>query len=382
MSRDESRISFGHLDLADFDFELPASCIAQHPPPERDGGRLMGLDRDTGAVEHHQVRDLPDLLRAGDLLVVNATRVRAARLRGSKRTGGRAEALLLGTVSVETPDQAIDQVSAERTRETFGNSTGDTETPVRYHALLRHSGRIRLGAKYRLGTPPLDAEVVDLADDGVAVLAFEPGVDPYSAGETPLPPYIRRPTADPADERRYQTTYARVPGSVAAPTAGLHLSRSLLDDLEARGIERAEVVLHVGPGTFRPLTREQLKTGRLHSESYELPKSTADAIARTRGRGGRVVAVGTTATRVLESCAGSDAEVIAGSGKTDLLLAPGSRFRVVDALFTNFHLPRSSLMLLVAAFAGCEPILDAYRNAIRHGYRFYSYGDAMLIRRT
>jgi S-adenosylmethionine:tRNA ribosyltransferase-isomerase len=360
VSRDPSGASFETLELADFDFELPPSCIAQYPPAERDGGRLMGLDRDTGAVEHHQVRDLPTLLRAGDLLVVNATRVRAARLRGHKSSGGQAEALLLGELLLGEESAA---------------------GAARHRALLRHSGRIRLGGKYRFGSPALDAEVVDLADDGTAVLAFEPGVDPYQAGETPLPPYIRRTAADPEDEHRYQTTYARVPGSVAAPTAGLHLTQSLLAQLEARGIERAEVVLHVGLGTFRPLTRENLETGRLHSEAYELPESTALAIERTRSRGGRVVAVGTTATRVLESRANSNAGVNAGCGETELLLAPGSQFRVVDALLTNFHLPGSSLMLLVAAFAGSASVLAAYSNAIRTGYRFYSYGDAMLIQR-
>ncbi len=382
MSGDGSLASFAHLDLADFEFELPARCIAQHPPTERDGGRLMGLDRDTGAIEHRHVRELPDLLRDGDLLVVNTTRVRAARLRGHKASGGRAEALLLGKVLGEVSADVIGEEPDEVSSEVQGpvlNKSSISRLPVRFHALLRHSGRIRLGAKYTLGTPALDAEVVELAGDGIAVLAFEPGVDPYAAGETPLPPYIRRHVPESDDRQRYQTTYARVPGSVAAPTAGLHLSRPLLDGLDSRGVERAEVVLHIGLGTFRPLTRENLVAGRLHSEAYELPQSTVDAISRTRSRGGRVVAVGTTATRVLESCADSDGELTAGRGETDLLLAPGSRFRVVDALLTNFHLPGSSLILLVAAFAGREAVLAAYADAIRNDYRFYSYGDAMLI---
>jgi len=256
---------------------------------------------------------------------------------------------------------------------------GQHDTPGRYHALLRHSGRIRLGAKYRFGSPAFGAEVVEIVEDGVVVLAFEAGIDPYQAGEMPLPPYIRRPSADPTDSERYQTTYARVPGSVAAPTAGLHLSERLLERLSTRGIERAEVVLHVGLGTFRPVTLENLRTGRLHSEAYELPAATAEAIDRTRARGGRVVAVGTTATRVLESCAEGRGRVRAGGGETELLLAPGSEFRVVDGLLTNFHLPGSSLLLLVSAFAGRSAVLAAYADAIRHGYRFYSYGDAMLI---
>jgi S-adenosylmethionine:tRNA ribosyltransferase-isomerase len=338
-------------DLSQFDFALPSQQIAQHPPAERDGGRLMLLDRDAGRVEHSEIRALPALLRDGDLLVTNATRVLAARLRGHKASGGAAEALLLGPSEIEG----------------------------RYRALIRHSGRLRAGRKYRLGNPALDAELLSVEADGIGILGFESGVDPYAAGETPLPPYIRRDAAREEDETRYQTTFARVPGSVAAPTAGLHLSERLLAELERRGIERAEVVLHVGLGTFRPLRQEDLASHRLHAERFELPGSTAEAIARARARGGRVVAVGTTATRVLEARATDDRSVRAGSGTTDLFLAPGDRFSAIDALLTNFHLPRSSLLLLVAAFAGRENVLAAYAEAVREGYRFYSYGDAMLI---
>jgi len=341
-------------DLSQFDFALAPEQIAQHPPAERDGGRLMLLDRKTGRVEHNEIRALPALLRDGDLLVTNATRVLAARLRGHKTSGGAAEALLLGPSGIEG----------------------------RYRALIRHSGRLRVGRKYRLGTPALDAELLSVDDDGIGILGFEPGTDPYAAGETPLPPYIRRDEAREEDEARYQTTFARVPGSVAAPTAGLHLSERLLAELEPRGIECAEVVLHVGIGTFRPLREQDLASHRLHAERFELPESTADAIAKTRARGGRVVAVGTTATRVLEARATDDRSVRAGSGTTDLFLAPGDRFRAIDALLTNFHLPRSSLLLLVAAFAGRENVLAAYAEAVREGYRFYSYGDAMLIQVT
>jgi len=341
-------------DLSRFDFALPAEQIAQHPPAERDGGRLMLLDRNDGSVEHSEIRALPARLRAGDLLVTNATRVLAARLRGHKASGGAAEALLLEPGEIEG----------------------------RYRALIRHSGRLREGRKYRLGNPALDAELLSVDANGIGTLAFEPGVDPYAAGETPLPPYIRRGAAHGEDATRYQTTFARVPGSAAAPTAGLHFSERLLAELAQRGVERAEVVLHVGLGTFRPLRPEDLANHRLHAEYFELPESTADAVARTRARGGRVVAVGTTATRVLETRAAGDRTVRAGSGTTDLFLAPGDRFRVVDALFTNFHLPRSSLLLLVAAFAGRENVLAAYAEAVREGYRFYSYGDAMLIQMT
>jgi S-adenosylmethionine:tRNA ribosyltransferase-isomerase len=341
-------------DLSQFDFALAPEQIAQHPPTERDGGRLMLLDRETGNFEHREVRALPALLRDGDLLVTNATRVLAARLRGQKTSGGAAEALLLGP----------------------------TEIQGRYRALIRHSGRLRAGRKYRLGNPALDAELLSVDANGIGTLAFEPGVDPYASGETPLPPYIRRDAANREDEARYQTTFARVPGSVAAPTAGLHLSERLLAEFERRKIERAEVILHVGIGTFRPLRAEDLDSHRLHAEHFDLPESTADAIARTRARGGRVIAVGTTAARVLESRANDDGSVRAGSGITELFLAPGDRFRAIDALLTNFHLPRSSLLLLVAAYAGRENVLAAYAEAVREGYRFYSYGDAMLIQTT
>jgi S-adenosylmethionine:tRNA ribosyltransferase-isomerase len=199
-------------------------------------------------------------------------------------------------------------------------------------------------------------------------------------GEAPLPPYIRRPEPEASDLERYQTTFARVPGAVAAPTAGLHLSERLLDALTARGIERTELVLHVGPGTFRPLRAEDLTCDQLHAERYELPQAAVDAVERTRARGRRVVAVGTTSARVLESRVGEDGRLRPGAGHTRLFLRPGSRFRAVDALLTNFHLPRSSLLLLVAAFAGRERVLAAYAEALRAGYRFYSYGDAMLLR--
>ena len=341
--------------LDDFDYALPPECIAQHPASERDGARLLVLDRESGVTTHSRVRDLASWLRAGDLVVVNATRVLPARLRGRKATGGTSEALLLGAAP---------------------GATG------RYRALLRARGRRRVGEKFRFGSEAegLDAELVALGADGEVELAFAPGTSPYAHGETPLPPYIRRDAPHAADVARYQTIFARAPGSVAAPTAGLHLSARLLADLTSAGVEHTEVVLHVGPGTFRPLSPRDLASGRLHAEPFELPEVTAARIARTRERGGRVVAVGTTTARVLESCAIGDGRVRAAHGETDLFLRPGSRFRAVDALLTNFHLPRSSLLLLVAAFAGRERILAAYDEAIRTGYRFYSYGDAMLLR--
>ncbi len=340
--------------LAAFDYELPPEHIAQRPAEPREAARLLVLDRNAGTRTDATVAELPGWLRAGDLLVVNATRVLPARLRGTKSSGGRAEALLLGPVE---------------------------HAPGQWRALLRCRGRLRPGLVFRFGdgAAAFDAELCALHEDGEVELRTATDIDPYRAGEPPLPPYIRRPAHDRGDDARYQTVFARVPGAVAAPTAGLHLGRELLVRLAAAGIERAEVVLHVGPGTFRPLAPEAFESGTLHAERYELPETTADAIARTRARGGRVIAVGTTTTRVLEACRAGGRRVAAGHGETDLFLRPGSRFAVVDALLTNFHLPRSSLLLLVAAFAGREPVLAAYREAVERGYRFYSYGDAMLI---
>lgn len=359
------------FDLDRFAFELPAECIAQAPLAVRDAARLMVIDRASGrVVADRQVRDLPQLLGPKDLLVVNATRVLSARLRGRKASGGRAEALL---IAGEGPEQ-------ER----------------RYRALVQSGGRLRVGLGFVFSghgdAPSLAAEIVALHPGGEVSLVFEAGVSPYTLGEAPLPPYIRRPNATDAprasaqfeaqrraDVARYQTVFARVPGAVAAPTAGLHMTRELLGTLEEQGVGRAEVVLHVGPGTFRPLSPEDLKRGKLHAEAYTLSQDAVDAVEATRARGGRVIAVGTTSTRVLESCVGPDGRLQAGEGQTELFMRPGRPFRVVDGLLTNFHLPRSSLLLLVAAFMGTEPVLAAYRRAVAEGYRFYSYGDAMLI---
>lgn len=350
------------LSLADFDYVLPDDRIAQQPAAEREAARLFVLDRTRGSHAHARVADLPRLLRAGDLLVVNATRVVPARLRGTKHSGGRAEALILGPLA----------------------------DPGRWRALLRCRGRLRagLGLRFGSGAEAFDAHVDAVHEDGEVDLVIAADVSPYRVGEAPLPPYIRRDTAVASDLARYQTVYARAPGAIAAPTAGLHFGERLLAALADAGIERAEVVLHVGAGTFRPLREADLTRGRLHPEPFEVPDATAAAIARTRARGGRVVAVGTTTTRVLEARADAARGVRPGCGETDLFLRPGSVFRVVDALVTNFHLPRSSLLLLVAAFCGAadgdvvrgrQTVLAAYAEALERGYRFYSYGDAMLI---
>lgn len=343
------------LDLARFDFALPPERIAQEPTPERDGARLLVLDRASGARRHATVRDLPALLRPGDLLVVNATRVVPAKLRGAKETGGAAEALLLG------PGAA----------------------PGSWRALVGCRGRLRPGQRFTFARDgrSLAATLVTVGLAGGEVeLAFPEGASPYDVGETPLPPYIQRRAPEAADAERYQAVFARVPGSVAAPTASLHLSEALLAALGTAGVERAELVLHVGPGTFRPLAPEALASGRLHAERFSLPSETAAAIARTRARGGRVLAVGTTTLRALESAATSG-RLCAGAAETNLFILPGFRFRVVERLLTNFHLPRSTLLMLVSAFGGIERIRAAYAHAVRRRYRFFSYGDAMLIER-
>jgi len=341
------------IELADYDYALPPDAIAQQPLPERDAARLLVLDRSSGERAHRAIRDLPELLREEDLLVLNVTRVLPARLRGVKPSGGHVEALLLGP----------------------------TGPPGRFEALVKIRRGLALGLRlsFLRGGLHAEAEIAALLDHGRVALQFDPSADPYALGETPVPPYIARASADPRDAERYQTVFARAPGSVAAPTAGLHFTPALLGAIRARGVQIGELILHVGIGTFRPLRAEDLAAGALHAEAYELPEATAQAVAGARARGGRVVAVGTTSARVLESCATESGCVTPGAGETRLLLAPGAQFRVVDALLTNFHLPRSSLLLLVAAFAGRERVLAAYREAIALGYRFYSYGDAMFI---
>ncbi len=377
------------LDLAAFDYHLPPESIAQQPCLPRDQARLFVYRRSSGEVTHARVCDLPAFLDAGDLIVANASRVVPARLRGKKLSGGAAEALLLK------------KMEGSRNR---------------YRALVGCRGRLRIGQRFQfqghfdlvdstqkcavsstslsaptstpLAVPQMEATLIELGERGEVVLEFDTLLSPYTIGEMPLPPYIRRATAQHADLEHYQTIFARklaqsaqenVEGSVAAPTAGLHFTDAVLRELDAKAIVREEVLLHVGPGTFRPLNSEILQRGELHEESFEISPRTADAVAYAHQKDRRVVAVGTTTTRVLETQALDGGLVRAGCGATRIFLYPGYRFRVIDALFTNFHLPRSSLLLLVTAFAGREEILDCYAQAIRSGYRFYSYGDAMLI---
>ena len=339
----------GLVRTDDFTFELPHELIAQEPAEPRDSARLMVLRFRSKTIEHRAVSDLPDLLRAGDLLVVNDTRVMAARLFGRREdTGGEVEALLVRPFTDTRWEVLFRPARQARTGRRFVFET--------------HEGQIGATASFRAGAP--------------VVLEFDRPFDPATVGETPLPPYIKGYAGDP---ERYQTVYSREAASAAAPTAGLHFTPGLLGVLAARGISRADITLHVGPGTFRPVVVEDPRDHTLHAEHVTIPAAAATAIATTRREGRRTVAVGTTVVRTLEHVARERGAVEPYDGWTSLRILPGDSFRAVDALMTNFHLPRSTLLMLVCAFAGQEFVLGAYREAVRERYRFYSFGDAMLL---
>jgi S-adenosylmethionine:tRNA ribosyltransferase-isomerase len=337
------------MDVDQFAFDLPAELIAQFPPPQRGASRLLHLNGATGVVRDHHFSDLPQLLQPGNLLVFNDTQVMKARLTARKDTGGKLEIL-------------IERVIAER----------------RVLAMIKASHAPRPGSWLRVADA-VDAEVLE-RDGELYVLQFSGDRTAQEVmgkfGSMPLPPYIQRESAE-QDEERYQTVYAREPGAVAAPTAGLHFDAHMLGRLQQRGVQHAFITLHVGAGTFQPVRTADIEQHRMHSERYAIPAATAAAIERTRSSGGRITAVGTTSLRALESAA-QDGASRAG-GETDLFIRPGYRFRVVDRLLTNFHLPRSTLLMLVCAFAGTAHTLAAYRYAVEQRYRFFSYGDAMLI---
>jgi S-adenosylmethionine:tRNA ribosyltransferase-isomerase len=336
------------MRVSDFDYTLPPEFIAQQPVEPRDAARLLVLDRTTpDTFQHLHIRDLPDLLRPGDLLVANRSRVLPARILGRLLGGGRAEVLLLRPLG-----------------------------PGQWETLARPARRLRPGDVVTV-TADLNLRILAAFDDGVRHLQVEAdAADPDAAllacGTVPLPPYIRGWLGDP---ERYQTVFADTLGSAAAPTAGLHLTQALLDRLDARGIGFTKLVLHVGLDTFRPITHDDSSAHRMHREWYRVPPAVVQQVTRTRVAGGRVVAVGTTVVRALESWAQTGEP----EGWTDLFVVPGHHFRVVDGLVTNFHLPRSTLLMLVSTFAGRERTLAAYHEAMRHGYRFYSFGDAMLL---
>lgn len=339
------------MKTSDFDYELPPELIAQTPLERRDGSRLMTLDKVTGEVGHRHFYDLPSLLRPGDCLVLNDSRVLPARLIGHRESGGAAEILLL-----------TDK----------GNKT--------WECLVRPGRKLREGAKVTFGNGELTAEIAEVLPDGNRLIRFA-----YEGiflevlerlGKMPLPPYIKE---ELRDRERYQTVYSKEVGSAAAPTAGLHFTKELLQKVQDMGVKVCYVTLHVGLGTFRPVAEENLEEHDMHSEFCVISQETAEAINSTKRDGGRVICVGTTSCRTLESWAGEDGVMKAASGWTNIYIYPGYRFKVMDALVTNFHLPQSTLIMLVSALAGREHVLAAYEEAVRERYRFFSFGDAMFI---
>lgn len=332
--------------MAGFDYPLPQHLIAQHPLPDRSASRLLVLQRGSGTIEHRTFRDFPALVEPGDVVVVNASRVMPARLKGTRDNGREAEILLV-----------------------------HAEADGTWLAMVHPGGKLKAGRAVRFGGDAV-AEVVEVLGGGLRRLRIT-GLEVRELmeryGAVPLPPYISRPP-EPEDRDRYQTIFARADGSVAAPTAGLHFTPEIVAEIAARGARIVEIVLHVGPGTFKPVEAEDPAEHVMHAEWYEVPRSAAAAIEGAKSDGRRVWAVGTTVVRTLEVTGGR-----AGSGWTDLFIRPPFTFRVVDALLTNFHLPRSTLLMLVAAFGGYERVMAAYRQAIAQHYRLYSYGDAMAL---
>jgi S-adenosylmethionine:tRNA ribosyltransferase-isomerase len=344
--------------VSDYEYVLPADRIARYPAHERDESRLLVVPRRAGAFRHLVFRDLPELLRPDDVLVVNESRVIPARLLGRKPTGAPSEVLLL--------------------RPTEDASATDPRT---WEALVRPGGKLKPGRRV-IVADDLEVAIVDSTTQGSRIVRLDSPLPAWEAieryGHVPLPPYLERED-EAIDRERYQTVFARVPGSVAAPTAGLHFTPELLAAIEARGVRRVAVTLDVGVGTFRPVEHDDPAAHEMHGEPWVIESAAAAAINEARAAGGRCWAVGTTVVRALESAVDDGGLVRAGAGTTRLFIRPPHRFRAVDALVTNFHLPRSTLLMLVAAFAGYERVLEAYRVAVEEGYRFYSYGDAMAV---
>lgn len=345
------------MDISELDYHLPPERIAQRPADRRDGSRLLVVPPAPQPMRNARFGDVVRELTRGDLLVLNDTRVLPAKLRLRRATGGAVEGLFL-----EVADDG------------------------EWVALLKPSRKLHAGERLQTRDTNRTLLLVRYDGDGEWRVRVEPPADLHAAlnavGETPLPPYIARDHDQPADRDRYQTVYARREGAVAAPTAGLHFTTALLEQLQADGVGVATVTLHVGAGTFQPIAVEKLADHPMHTERFTLPPATADAVQRTRDAGNRVVAVGTTSLRVLESCATPSGALRPGDGRTDLFIYPPYAFRAVDLLITNFHLPRSTLLALVFAFGGTDRVRAAYETAIREGYRFYSYGDAMLLHRA
>lgn len=344
------------MQISDFDYELPEELIAQHPLAERDASRMLVVNRENGTLDDEQFLSLPKYLRAGDCLVLNNTKVFPARLIGERvPSGGVTEVLLLREIE-----------------------------PELWEVLARPARRLRVGTQISFGEGRLQATVKAANDDGTRQIQFEPRDDLLDliteVGRPPLPPYLKRDDAPGSEDReRYQTVYARETGAIAAPTAGLHFTPKVLAQINDAGVSIAEITLHVGYGTFEPVRVEDVSQHRVLPERFSIPAEAAELINRARAAGGRIIAVGTTTTRALESAAAADGGIKPTTSTADLTITPGYKFRIVDALVTNFHLPQSSLLLLVSAFAGRELILNAYRHAVSERYRFYSYGDCMLI---
>ncbi len=340
------------MKTSDFYYNLPGELIAQTPLKDRSSSRLMVLDKNTGEIEHKHFYDIIDYLNEGDTLILNDTKVLPARLYGEKEgTGGAIEFLLLHKHSLDT-----------------------------WEVILKPGKKAKPGARFVFGNGELKAEVIDIVNEGNRLVKFEyEGVFEEvldRLGEMPIPPYI---TQKLEDKNRYQTVYAKNPGSAAAPTAGLHFTPELMQRIKDKGINIGFVTLHVGLGTFRPVKVEDVNDHKMHSEFYILPKEVAELVNNTKSKGKRVVSVGTTATRVLETAGLMGAKISASTGWTDIFIYPGKELKVVDALITNFHLPESTLIMLVSAFAGKENVLNAYKRAVEEKYRFFSFGDAMLI---
>lgn len=356
------------MRIEDFQYHLPAELIAQRPPPKREDARLLVLGKASGMLSDRHVPDLPDLLPEGALLVANDSRVVPARLYARRASGGLVEVLLVEQLATGRWHCLLRASKRPRVGEalTLCHQSGDGGV-----AGARHETGIARGSAPEAVSPGL--HVVEHQGEGRFIVEFADPSDFRRFGHTPLPPYITR-TADSADELRYQTVYAAVEGSVAAPTAGLHFSEALRERLHRRGVQMCMVTLHVGPGTFVPVRCNDPREHRMEAERYQVSEATACAIAAAKRDGRPVVAVGTTTVRTLESTGG-----LAGEGRTDLFILPGHRFRVVDGLLTNFHLPGSTLLMLVAALAGRPAVVAAYEHAVRAEYRFYSYGDAMLV---
>jgi S-adenosylmethionine:tRNA ribosyltransferase-isomerase len=365
-----SRVPEGRR-TSDFDYDLPPELIARYPVEERDESRLLVVDRGAGRTSHRRFRDLLELIPPGDALVLNETRVFPARLLGRKPTGAAVEVLLLRPVAAGGEGEGKEE----------GTAAAPAAGGALWHALVRPGGKLKPGRTVTVADD-LQVEIVASEADGTRIVRLVTPLQPAEAlarhGRIPLPPYMQR-DAEALDADRYQTVYGSRAGSVAAPTAGLHFTPRLLASLEARGVRIVRLLLHVGVGTFRPVEVEDPAAHPMHAEWYDVGAEAAAALNAVRGAGGALWAVGTTVTRTLETVALADGTILAGSGWTSLYIRPPYRFRAVGRLITNFHLPRSTLLMLVAAFGGYDTVMAAYREAVRERYRFYSYGDAMVL---